>query len=121
MKKKYDKRVDEMIESSILSLEVLSIDGDGFSKAVILDDSDPNHLSKVENAYQKGELTREHLDNIVSVKLKNISSIAFGGIDMKTIYLGCLLGQKVAKFKSNVAGLPPSHWGTVELKNLNYM
>ena len=89
-------------------------------KEIILDDSDPNHLLKVENAYQKGELTREHLDNIVSVKLKNISSIAFGGIDMKTIYLGCLLGQKIAKFKSNVSGLPPSHWGHVVLKNLNY-
>ena len=38
MKKKYDKRTDEIIESSILSLEVLSIDDDGFSKAVILDE-----------------------------------------------------------------------------------
>ena len=38
MKKKYDKRTDETIESSILSLEVLSIDDDGFSKAVILDE-----------------------------------------------------------------------------------
>ena len=39
---------------------------------------------------------------------------------MKTIYLGCLLGQKIAKFKSNGPGLPPSHWGHVVLKNLNY-
>ena len=37
MKKKYDKRTDEIIESSILSLEVLSIDDDGFSKAIIID------------------------------------------------------------------------------------
>ena len=38
MKKKYDKRTDEIIESSILSLEVLSIDDDGFSKAIIIDE-----------------------------------------------------------------------------------
>ena len=38
MKKKYDKRTDEIIESSILSLEVLSIDNDGFSKAIIIDE-----------------------------------------------------------------------------------
>ena len=38
MKKKYDKTTDEIIESSILSLEVLSIDNDGFSKAIIIDE-----------------------------------------------------------------------------------
>ena len=38
MKKKYDKTTDEIIESSILSLEVLSIDDDGFSKAIIIDE-----------------------------------------------------------------------------------
>ncbi|MDC1260192.1 hypothetical protein N8014_01285 [Pseudomonadota bacterium] len=88
---------------------------------MILDDSDPYHLSTVEDAYQKGQLRREHLDQIVSLKLKNISSIAFGGIDLKTIYLGCLLGTKIAKFNSEISGLPPSHWSPIQLKNLNYM
>ena len=44
------------------------------------------------DAYAAGELTRPHLDRIESQRLKNISSLAFGGPDLKTVYLGCLLG-----------------------------
>jgi hypothetical protein len=42
--------------------------------------------------------------------LKNISSIAFGGPDLRTAYLGCLLGDALATFRSPVAGAPPAHW-----------
>ena len=104
----------------VVSNRVFRVNENG-KKQMILDDSDPYHLSTVEDAYQKGQLRREHLDQIVSLKLKNISSIAFGGIDLKTIYLGCLLGTKIAKFNSEISGLPPSHWSPVQLKNLNYM
>ena len=104
----------------VVSNRVFRVNENG-KKQMILDDSDPYHLSTVEDAYQKGQLRREHLDQIVSLKLKNISSIAFGGIDLKTIYLGCLLGTKIAKFNSEISGLPPSHWSPVKLKNLNYM
>lgn len=104
----------------VVSNRVFRVNENG-KKQMILDDSDPYHLSTVEDAYQKGQLRREHLDKIVSLKLKNISSIAFGGIDLKTIYLGCLLGTTIAKFHSEISGLSPSHWSPVQLKNLNYM
>ena len=104
----------------VVSNRVFRVNKNG-KKEMILDDSDPYHLSTVEDAYQKGQLKREHLDQIVSLKLKNISSIAFGGMDLKTIYLGCLLGKQIAKFNSEISGLPPSHWSSVKLKNLNYM
>ena len=57
----------------------------------------------------------------MSTKLKNISSIAFGGSDLKTIYLGCLLGKQVATFKSNICGLEPSHWKTKTILNKEYL
>ena len=38
MKKNHDNKVDDMISSSILSLEVISIDNDGYSSVRILDD-----------------------------------------------------------------------------------
>ena len=82
----------------------------GEKKQTILEDNDPEHLAKVEEAYQKSCLKRDHLDQIISIKLKNISSIAFGGKDLKTVYLGCLLGQSIAIFESKIAGLSPSHW-----------
>jgi len=65
-------------------------------------------------------LERKHLDNIVSKRLKNISSIAFGGDDLKTIYLGCLLGEQIASFKTDIAGLPPSHWSPIKLLNKKF-
>jgi len=89
-------------------------------KQIIIDDSDPKHVSDVEEAYQMGLLERKHLDNIVSKRLKNISSIAFGGDDLKTIYLGCLLGEQIASFKTDIAGLPPSHWSPIKLLNKKF-
>ncbi len=55
-------------------------------------------------------LKRKHLDNIVSHKLIDISSLTFGVLDLKTIFLGCLLSDWISTFKSEKAGLPLSHW-----------
>jgi hypothetical protein len=74
----------------------------------------------VEDAYQKGLLERKHLENIRSQKLRNISSIAFGGKDLRTVFLGCLLGNQIATFKSEKVGLPPSHWKPIKLINKDY-
>ena len=43
-------------------------------------------------------MDRRHLDNIKSRRLRNISSLAFGGSDLKTIYMGYLLGDSLATF-----------------------
>ena len=93
----------------VVSNKVIRVNANG-KKQTILEDNDPEHLAKVEEAYQKSRLKRDHLDQIISIKLKNISSIAFGGKDLKTVYLGCLLGQSIAIFESKIAGLSPSHW-----------
>ncbi len=42
--------------------------------------------------------------------LKNISSLAFGGADLRTAYLGCLLGDAITSFRAPVAGHSPVHW-----------
>ena len=103
----------------IVSNKLIYVNQNGH-KETIIDDSDFDHVSNVENAYQKGMLERKHLDNIVSHKLMNISSIAFGGLDLKTVFLGCLLGDRISTFKSEKAGLPPSHWKPIKLVNKNY-
>ena len=53
---------------------------------------------------------RPHLDRAVSKRLKNISNLAFGGPDLRTAYLGCLLGDSIASFETPVAGARPVHW-----------
>ncbi len=43
-------------------------------------------------------------------RLKNISSIAFGGPDRRTAYLGNLLDDRIYRFDSPVAGAELVHW-----------
>ena len=103
----------------VVSNKVIRVTKDGL-KQTIIDDSDSSHVSYVEEAYQKGTLERKHLDNVGGKKLKNISSIAFGGCDLKTIFLGCLLGNQITTFKSSISGLKPSHWEPIKLLVKDY-
>lgn len=82
---------------------------DGTSETM-LEDVDAEHLAQVETAFANGTMGRPHLDNARSEKLKNISSLAFGGPDRRTIYLGCLLGDAIAVLPSPVTGAEPVHW-----------
>jgi hypothetical protein len=38
------------------------------------------------------------------------SGLAFGGRDLRTAFLGCLLGGRIAYFRAPVMGRPPLHW-----------
>lgn len=95
--------------TSIVSNRVLRVAPDGAS-TIVLEDADPAHVDWCESAYLRGELGRPHLDKAAGRVLKNISSLAFGGPDLRTAYLGCLLGEAIACFRSPVAGHPPFHW-----------
>ena len=94
--------------TSIISNRVLRVTNAGIEK--ILEDSDPSHLAKIETVFAEDSLGRLHLEQARSKKLQNISNLAFGGPDLKTAYLGCLLGDQIASFQSPIAGLPPPHW-----------
>jgi sugar lactone lactonase YvrE len=94
---------------SIVSNRVLRVAPDG-SQALMLEDADAPHVAWCEQAYLAGSLGREHLDRAAGRRLMNISSLAFGGPDLRTAYLGCLLGQRIACFRSPIAGHPPAHW-----------
>lgn len=95
--------------TSIISNRVIRLTPTG-DIITVMEDSDPEHLSHAEAAFQSDSLGRAHLDTAVSEKLKNISNLAFGGPDLRTAYLGCLLGDEIAFFESRVAGLPLPHW-----------
>ncbi len=94
---------------SIVSNRVIRVDREG-RQEILLEDSDAEHLAWVEAAYQAGTLGRPHLDRAASRRLRNVSSLAFGGPDLKTVTLGCLLGDSLARFRSPVAGWPLPHW-----------
>ncbi len=95
--------------TSIVSNRVLRVAPDG-AATLILEDADPAHVEWCEGAWRAGELGRPHLDRAAGRVLKNISSLAFGGPDLRTAYLGCLLGDAIASFRAPVTGHPPFHW-----------
>ena len=95
--------------TSIVSNRVIRISPDG-TQSLLLEDADPTKLAEVETAFQGGRLGRPHLDNSFGTRLGNISSLAFGGPDRQTAYLGCLLDDRIATFPSPVAGHPLPHW-----------
>jgi len=95
--------------TSIVSNRLIHVAPDG-AQTMAIEDASPTDLALVEAAYLAGDMGRPHLDRSFGNRLQNISSAAFGGADLRTLYLGCLLGDQIMSFPAPVAGLPPSHW-----------
>lgn len=94
---------------SIVSNRVIRIAPDGHQQ-VIIDDACAEHVARVERAFAAARMGRAHLDQAAGNRLANISSIAFGGSDRRSCYLGCLLGGQLMSFRSPWAGVEPVHW-----------
>jgi hypothetical protein len=88
---------------------VIRIETNG-RRTLILDDNDPDITDRAEAQYQRCLGGREGLEGGATRSLKNIASVAFGGPDLKTVYLGCLNGSGVVSFRSPIAGAEPVQW-----------
>lgn len=95
---------------SIVSNRVIRVDPRTGGQEIFLEDSDPRQVAAVEAAFVQGSMARQHLEVRSGRVLRNISSLAFGGSDLRTGYLGCLGGDSVAILSMPVAGHPPVHW-----------
>lgn len=61
-------------------------------------------------SYTAGELTFEQIASSHGSRVSNLSSLAFGGPDRRTIFLGGLGTDTVHQLASPVAGHPMAHW-----------
>ena len=96
--------------ASVVSNRLIRIAPDG-SQTVMLEDSAPEVVAAVERKYHDGvALARSDIDAGRAGVLGNLASVAFGGPDLKTVYLGSLFGSRIATFRSPVAGARPPHW-----------
>jgi sugar lactone lactonase YvrE len=77
---------------------------------IILDAGIPTAIADVEAHFSAGTLQREQMAAAKGSVAPLTSSIAFGGHDLKTVYLGCLAGNRIASFRSPIAGQPMAHW-----------
>ena len=82
----------------------------GEGAQVVIEDTDPQLCATADAHHAQGFLTREDIDAGGQRSLCNTSSVAFGGPDLRTVYLGNLTGQQLACFESPIAGAEPPHW-----------
>ena len=80
------------------------------SWSVLFEDVDRGELDAIASTYAEGRLTWDHIAQSRGTRVSNLSSIAFGGRDLKTIYLGGLGNDAVCVLQSPVAGMPMEHW-----------
>lgn len=94
---------------SVSSNRVIRAAPDGTTH-IVLEDADPDRMEAVEAAFHDDRFGREEIDAGKCRPLGNLASIAFGGPDLKTVYLGSLHGTQIATFRSPIAGAEPVHW-----------
>ncbi|WP_420726126.1 SMP-30/gluconolactonase/LRE family protein [Hwanghaeella sp. LZ110] len=94
---------------SVVTNRIFRLLPDG-SQHLLFEDFEQDHVDKVEAKLVAGDLYSATVYERHSSTLLNTSSIAFGGSDLRTVYLGCIAGDRIAMFKSPVSGLRPVHW-----------
>lgn len=94
---------------SVVSNRVVRIGPDG-ERVVVIDDADPDAVERAEHAFAADRFGRGEIDGGRVRPLGNTSSMAFGGADRKTIYLGSIYNTRLAVFRGSVAGVEPVHW-----------
>lgn len=98
-----------LLVTSIISNRLLRVTPDGRVER-ILEDADPAHLAAIEAAFVSGGLDRAHLETVRSRVLGHLSGAAFGGANLRRLYLGSLLGESVAVLEAPFAGCRPPHF-----------
>ena len=77
---------------------------------LLLDDGDPEASRNLVEKIQAGTVTADDMARAHGSIAPWLASITFGGPDLRTAYLGSLLGSTIASFRSPVPGLPMVHW-----------
>ncbi|MES2535668.1 MAG: SMP-30/gluconolactonase/LRE family protein [Pseudomonadota bacterium] len=94
----------------IMSDRLLAITPEG-EVLTLLDDGNPAGTAALESCFASGaSVPTEILVNARGTLAPWMASVTFGGKDLKTVYLGSLMGHTIPFFRAPVAGLPMVHW-----------
>ncbi|WP_026999224.1 SMP-30/gluconolactonase/LRE family protein [Eisenibacter elegans] len=96
--------------TTVLRNGLMVIDAQTRQAYTIFEDANHEALAAVAEALPKGQLTPEHMFGCMGQRLRLITSINFGGEDLKTVYIGSLAMDTLMSFRSPVAGMPMRHW-----------
>lgn len=95
--------------TSVISNRLIRVAPD-LTWTVLFEDSDRDEVKVIASAHANGRLTWDGISQSRGSRVSNLSSIAFGGPDLKMLYLGGLGIDAVQVLRSPVAGLPLDHW-----------
>jgi sugar lactone lactonase YvrE len=95
--------------TSVFSNRLIRVMPDG-RQEIVLEDYDAQFVAAMEQAFARGELVQGGNPQVPATLLRNLSSSAFGGPDLRTLYLGCLQDSRIYRLPSPVAGARPPHW-----------
>ena len=95
--------------TSVFSNRLIRI-APGGEQRVLLEDNDSRFVARIEEQFARGELVRDVHPEVPAKLIRNLSSSAFGGEDLRTLYLGCLQDSHIYRMPSPVAGARPLHW-----------
>jgi sugar lactone lactonase YvrE len=76
----------------------------------LLDDGNPEATAQLNRHFDERTVTPQIMQAAKGTLAPWMASLTFGGPDLKTVYLGSLLGTTIPYFRSPVAGLPMMHW-----------
>jgi gluconolactonase len=76
----------------------------------LLDDGDPAKVELWDAHFRAGTMTPEILGSARGTLAPMMASVTFGGRDLRTVYLGSLMGTTIPCFRSPVPGLALPSW-----------
>ena len=88
--------------TSLVSNRLLRVHGGTIE--TVLEDVNQDHVDVVERAFAAGEMRQDHLGPIPGTTVQHLTSVAFGGPDGRSVFLGSLHGRSVYRFRTAVAG-----------------
>jgi sugar lactone lactonase YvrE len=94
--------------TSLVSNRLMRFDDDNVQ--IVLDDTNAAFVDDVERAFAAGTMNAAHLGPIPGTRLQQLTSVAFGGTDRRTVYLGSLHASCIYSFRAAVTGAPVAHW-----------
>ena len=102
---------DGLWVASIISNRILRIAPDG-STQIVVEEFDRPYVENFRRKWEQRALERTDVVNPATRILKNPTSVAFGGKDGRTVYVGSLGGDTLATFPSLGRGTPNPERGS---------
>lgn len=94
--------------TTVIGNAVVRIDPRDGTAETYFDDCDEGHVAATEALFASGEPIAWSAGDIAKMNLP--ASLAFAGDDLKTAVIGFVKGDRLARFRSPVAGAPPPYW-----------